>query len=354
MKVIVFECLMAIVFCVVPIFSFAQKENVEGQVFRIKGCLADVKQSLVVYSVDYGAYLGKALDTIPVKEGRVDASIPLDKPTYIMLFEPFDKKTAVNVARIRFPGIPGEEINLEGRMDDYMISGSAFYQDYGRVDILLQDIYKKRETLPSCGKKILDYVRQYPDEDATAVLIPFVREEDFPEALACLSERVRNGRMAASIQANIEQRKVRKAMDESRIMIQVGMKAPAFSASDINGNLLSLSSFAGKYVLLDFWGAWCGPCMKGMPVLKEYYGKYGDRMEIIGIDCRDSEQKWKATVLNNQLPWKHVQDGKDKDITTKYAVESFPTLILIDPQGVIIKIADKDKETFFEYIDALF
>lgn len=238
-------------------------------------------------------------------------------------------------------------------MDDNRIFGSAFYQDYDRVNVLLQDYYNQKESPDQLSKKVLEYLSNHSDEEASATLIQFVDDENYSQALACLSESVRNGRMAVCIQAITEQRRVRRLMDDSRGKIRVGMKAPEFSSIDIEGKTLELSSYLGKYVLLDFWGSWCGPCMKGMPLLKEYYDKYKGNLEIIGIDCRDNEQTWKTTVLNNHLSWKHVQDNKDKDITTKYVVESFPTLILIDRHGVIIKIADHDKDSFFIYLDKL-
>ena len=75
--------------------------------------------------------------------------------------------------------------------------------------------------------------------------------------------------------------------------IAEGQMAPDFTLKDLQGNDLALSSLRGKYVVLDFWGSWCGWCIKGIPDMKKYYDKYKDRMEILGIDCRDTEAKWK-------------------------------------------------------------
>lgn len=73
-------------------------------------------------------------------------------------------------------------------------------------------------------------------------------------------------------------------------------KAPDFELPDLQGNPLKLSSLRGKYVILDFWGSWCIWCIRGIPAMKEVYAKYKDKMEILGIDCRDTEVKWKAAV----------------------------------------------------------
>ena len=72
--------------------------------------------------------------------------------------------------------------------------------------------------------------------------------------------------------------------------------APDFELPDLQGNPLKLSSLRGKYVVLDFWGAWCIWCVRGIPNMKEAYAKHKDKMEILGIDCRDAEPKWKAAV----------------------------------------------------------
>jgi thiol-disulfide isomerase/thioredoxin len=127
-----------------------------------------------------------------------------------------------------------------------------------------------------------------------------------------------------------------------------GSKAEDFMATDLQGNLLSLSDYKGKYVLLDFWASWCIPCRKGNPHLKELYAKYKDKgIEFIGIaDDDQSEDKWKQAVTKDGIAiWKHILRGvkfKNKvidgsnDINEKFGVHSLPTKILVDPEGKII------------------
>ena len=88
------------------------------------------------------------------------------------------------------------------------------------------------------------------------------------------------------------------------------MMAPDFTLNDIYGMPLTLSSFRGTYVVLDFWGSWCPWCIKGIPEMKKYYQKYSGKFEIIGIDCNDPVEKWKAAVANYDMPWKHVYNPK--------------------------------------------
>ncbi|WEK21629.1 MAG: TlpA disulfide reductase family protein [Candidatus Pedobacter colombiensis] len=128
-----------------------------------------------------------------------------------------------------------------------------------------------------------------------------------------------------------------------------GSTAKVFSATDINGEKLSLSDFKGKkYVLIDFWASWCVPCRKGNPHLLSLYGKYkGKGLEIIGVAGDDSNpEAWKKAVEKDQIGvWKHVLSGlkmtdkgfdSSNDITKGYGIHSLPTKILIDKEGIII------------------
>ena len=128
-----------------------------------------------------------------------------------------------------------------------------------------------------------------------------------------------------------------------------GSMSKDFTATDINGNKLSLGDFKGKYVLLDFWASWCVPCRAGNPHLKELYAKYKDKgIEFIGVSDDDSKpDAWHKAVEKDGLPWLHVLRGYDrekrmnnepneKDISEKYGISSLPTKILIDRSGKII------------------
>src|SRR5574344_1669571 len=85
-----------------------------------------------------------------------------------------------------------------------------------------------------------------------------------------------------------------------------GSIAPPFTLPDINGKNLSLSDFKGKYIVLDFWGTWCGSCIKGFPKLKEYYSKYKDKIEFIGIYCRDEIEPLKKAIAKYELEWTNL------------------------------------------------
>lgn len=132
-----------------------------------------------------------------------------------------------------------------------------------------------------------------------------------------------------------------------------GTVAPDFTLNDLNGQPLKLSSLRGRYVVIDFWGSWCGWCIKGIPKMKEYYAKYKDKMEILGVDCNDSEEKWKAAVSQYQLPWLHVYCTRKSTVLADYAVRGFPTKVIVDPEGKIVRTVIGEDPAFYELLDEL-
>ncbi len=105
-------------------------------------------------------------------------------------------------------------------------------------------------------------------------------------------------------------------------------------------------------MLLDFWGSWCVWCIKGFPDMKKAYDLHKDRMEIVGVACNDTREKWLATVKEHQLPWTNVYHPKDvppaENLTNIYNVSGFPTKILVDPEGNIAAICVGEDPAFYE------
>lgn len=127
----------------------------------------------------------------------------------------------------------------------------------------------------------------------------------------------------------------------SRKATEVGGTAPEFALEDIDGNMLRLSDLRGKYVLVDFWGTWCGPCRIATPLLVELYGKLKDKnfeMVSIATDERNDDY-WRKVVQDDKMTWRQLNDShspKGKEIKPAYAVMGVPSYFLLSPEGKIV------------------
>lgn len=140
---------------------------------------------------------------------------------------------------------------------------------------------------------------------------------------------------------------------ETGTSVNEKIPAPDFTLEDINGNPLSLSDLKGKWVVLDFWGSWCPWCIKGFPALKEAYAQYAGKIEVLGIDCRDTKEVWKEAVKKYELPWLQVYNPGDNGLLEKYQIQGFPTKFIIDPEGNIANVTIGEDPEFFVVLKSL-
>lgn len=122
---------------------------------------------------------------------------------------------------------------------------------------------------------------------------------------------------------------------------KVGDTALDFTLPDPKGKLVKLSDFKGKYVLLDFWATWCGPCLQEMPNVANAYQKYrGKNFTIMGVslDRPEAKAKWQDMIVKQNFNWVQVSDLKlwSSLAALLYNVNGIPANFLIDPQGKII------------------
>jgi peroxiredoxin len=119
----------------------------------------------------------------------------------------------------------------------------------------------------------------------------------------------------------------------------VGQQAPDFSLPDVNGKEVKLSSFRGKYILVDFWASWCAPCREENPNVVKAYNKYKDKnFTILGVSLDDQKNQWVDAIEMDGLLWTQVSDLKHWNslVVPLYHIEGIPYNVLIDPNGTII------------------
>lgn len=131
------------------------------------------------------------------------------------------------------------------------------------------------------------------------------------------------------------------AQIEAARATSIGAMAPQFSQNDVNDKPVSLSSFKGKYVLIDFWASWCGPCRAENPNVVNAYNQYKDKnFTVLGISLDNPGKKdaWLAAIEKDQLNWTQLSDlnGWNNEVAKQYGIRSIPQNFLVAPNGKII------------------
>ena len=156
-------------------------------------------------------------------------------------------------------------------------------------------------------------------------------------------------RYPANIQNLVYCRLIKERLNKRRNSIE-GKAVEPLKGTLPDGKPFNLSSLIGKkYILIDFYGTWCGPCMKGMPHMSEFYHKHKNVLEMVSVCCNDKDSKWRAFLdAHKEYDWIHIFDNDNTRIE-QFAIDGFPTKILIDLKGNIVfravgeNVADYDK-----------
>lgn len=346
---------------------------------HVKGNVSNTGDTLLAFTAD----TQNNPQTVLVKDGKFEFSIKLPKVDFVYCVSPAVMRGQEGT-RIAFVGVPGEDATLSGDAKAFEIAGSAFYQDYNVLNKAMKTVENKQQELVKRCTDMLksgvpedsisrifqkenqpiiqemettvgNFIRTHSNSEAAAVAVTFMPPQKMRETVALLSDNVKNGRMKPFYQQIIDSYEAQQKLERNAGQLQAeGREAPDFTLTDINGSPLALSSLRGKYVVLDFWGSWCGWCIKGFPEMKEYYNKYKGKFEILGIDCNDPEQKWRDAVKKYELPWLHVYNPRESKVLADYGIQGFPTKIIIGPDGKIVKTIVGEDPQFYTLLDQLF
>lgn len=368
-----------------------EKEIVfEGDAFKVSGQVDDLdtEEIYISYKDAEGSTLN---DTIKVEDESFEYSNKIEDFTAIVIWPNVDrvlKKTRqgyypAKSSQFQFIAYPGADVKFSGEITDYIAaypSGDIANDDLGSlnkkifpllnesVNLMVEianekitdstEIQEAQERIEDLGKESVDvkkeFIKNNPDSYVSALTLEdmMVRSEvKDDEAVALFDDLDSETIEDASFYKDASER-----VDGIRATAP-GSPAPKINSKNTyDGERFDLASLEGKYVVLDFWGTWCGPCIQGMPRMKEYLDKYEDDMEIVGIAQEsDDGTRWKEFIDENQeYNWHHVLSRKDEDYILKYNVAGFPTKIIIDPEGKIVERFVGEDDSIYDKLDEVF
>ncbi|MEJ7736001.1 MAG: TlpA disulfide reductase family protein [Chitinophagaceae bacterium] len=167
------------------------------------------------------------------------------------------------------------------------------------------------------------------------------QQADFEKSLNDVVKRFPDHAVLENLKSNYELQKAQVAEQEKKKAGNswVGKKAPDLALATAEGKTVSITSFKGKYLLVDFWASWCGPCRQENPNVVKAYNQYKDKnFTILGVSLDKEKDPWLKAIKDDQLAWTHVSDLKywNSKAVDVYKFEGIPFNVLIDPQGNIV------------------
>lgn len=332
---------------------------------------------------------GYRRDSIPVQDGRFHHTGSIKAFTYVTL-SPNMERVVKRVGRGYYPVksslfqfflFPGADVTLSGRITDRVDaypSGNPANQDLATlcrsinplvnqsvnfsVRIGNQEvtdttlITRMKDTIASLDAQVIEMKKNFLQANANSPAAAWllsdmmIRTQVQPEE-AITAFRQLGGKLSdnpyyrevAGRVAGIEQ-------------TRPGKTAPDIvSRNTPDSSLFSLAALRGKFVILDFWGTWCGPCIAGMSRMKEILDKHRSRMEIVGIAQEsDGGGRWRKYLHDKpEYGWHHVLNVKSDDIIVKYSVAGYPTKIILSPEGKILSRFVGEDENFYTKLEAV-
>ncbi|KQC00065.1 TlpA disulfide reductase family protein [Pedobacter sp. Hv1] len=190
--------------------------------------------------------------------------------------------------------------------------------------------------------KAIKFIKQHPNYEASALLMKSIPKDSVISFYGSLTPEVKKSFFGKEVQR----------LMNGWFNNTVGKKMPEFEANTIENKSFKLSNTKGKYVLLDFWGSWCKPCLDESPQMKALQLKYQQELQIVGLIANDTKENAIKAIKQYQLNWTQLF-SETNEFGSLFGLREYPTKILIDPAGVVVQIHKGSSDQVFKDIEAL-
>lgn len=316
------------------------------------------------------------VDTLLIKNNRIEIAARDEAMAYTFLFKETDD-CSPNFSRrsINVMTMPKERLVFDVKRTqeqfEYTAKGSDYAEGLADYDSFVRPISHAIDQIDRSNGANWDKIRALYDARRAKAAEWLECNMNNPAAVYVLAYEVSSKALldyydellpminTSPLKPIVEQSKLSAELvmvtKQAQESIREGAEAPLFTLADNHNKDVSLASFRGKWVVLDFWGTWCGYCVKGIPAMKAAYEKHKSKCEFISIDCNESREQWLEGVEKYQMPWVHLYNSDDvaptKNVSAIYAIEGYPTKIIITPDGLIHKIFVGETQEFYEELD---
>ncbi|MFY0253854.1 redoxin domain-containing protein [Chitinophaga sp. 30R24] len=288
-------------------FSFKVKSGKEPAVYAL--ILKDINYPMLFVTGDAPVSFVTSLDTYPVASAVKGNDNTLAMQQYQKAFQPLIK-------RARTLNLEAQAIDPEDEA-----AKNAFRK---KAEEFNKDVIITGKGFTSTHPKSLASIWLLMNE-----LRGRLEPEEFQLLFASLDKSIQTSAYGEGVTAYIKSMKVNS----------VNVPADDFTQEDMKGQPVKLSSFRGKYVLVDFWASWCGPCRQENPNVVKAYNKFKDKnFTILGVSLDDNRDRWLRAINQDGLAWTQVSDlrGWSNEVAVQYSIQSIPANFLVDPNGNII------------------